>query len=77
MDKDARILEAESRRLENRAKHTEMMNILEAGDFDTFLEFRKNKDCLISEENFSEFVEAHKLKAENRGNKFNHRNMMR
>ncbi len=70
-DREANLLERENRRLENRAKHTEMMNILETGDFNAWLEFAEDKNCPniseMTEENFSEFIEKHKLKVENRG----------
>jgi hypothetical protein len=72
IDKDTRILERENRRLENRVRHTEMMNVLESGDYNTWLEFVKDKNCSmtsqVNEENFAEFIDAHKSKIENRNN---------
>jgi hypothetical protein len=71
VDVDSRILERETRRAENRARQTEMMSVLESGDYNAWLEFAKDKNCpmisQVNEENFSEFVEAHKLRIENRG----------
>ena len=70
VDKDARMAEREDRRLENRAKHEEMIKVLESGDYNAWLEFVKDKECPmfseISEENFSEFVKMHKSKLESR-----------
>lgn len=78
VNKEEMFLQRESRRLENRTKHTEMMEVLEAGDYNAWLEFVKDKDCLmtsqVNEENFSEFVEMHKLQMENRGNGFGGKN---
>ncbi len=71
VDIDSRISERETRRAENRARQAEMMSILESGDYNAWLEFAKDKNCpmisQVNEENFSEFVEAHKLRIENRG----------
>lgn len=63
----------ESRRLKNRTRQLEMMEILEAGDYSDWLEFVKDSNCpmksKISEENFSQFVENYKLKIESRVNR--------
>lgn len=87
INKEDRLLQRESRRLENRAKHAEMMDILETGDYNAWLEFVKDKNCPITfqvnEENFAEFVEAHKQRVEKRNsenrelNKGNFRNKIK
>lgn len=81
MNKEEMFLQREDRRLENRAKHTEMMEVLEAGDYSAWLEFVKDKNCpmtaKINEENFSEFVEKHKLRMENREDGFANREIDR
>ncbi len=70
-NKEDRLIQRETRILENRAKHTEMMNVLETGDYNAWLEFVEDRDCSmtsrINEENFSEFIEAHREKVSNRG----------
>jgi PAB1-binding protein PBP1 len=71
VNKEDRVMQRESRTLENRAKHTEMMNVLEKGDYNAWLEFVEDRDysmtSRINEENFSEFIEAHREKVSNRG----------
>jgi len=78
VDRETRLAERDARRLANRAKHTEMMSVLESGDYNAWLEFAQNNDCpmisQVNEENFAEFVEAHKERVANRNSetkKFN------
>ena len=78
VNKEDRILQRDSRRLENRARHTEMMEILEAGDYNAWVEFIGDKNCPmiseINEENFSDFVEMHREKVKNRNNEIGEKN---
>ena len=71
VDKALMSQEREARRASNRSRHSELMSVLERGDYDAWLEFSKTRDCSMSSkvnrDNFSEFVQAHRDKVGARG----------